>query len=372
MKILIIEDDEAIRETLRDILEINGHEVLAAGTGADGIAAARQHPELILCDVGLPDMDGYAVIEEIQKDPDVRAVPFIFVTAMAGRNEQRRGMVLGADDYITKPFNEREILEAIESRVRRQKPLRERIEGLKELFRREASAEWSHELLTPLNAVLGGLALIESEVDTLERAELKQLLGIIRSGAERQYRLVRKLILHFELERLVSLAVKPAAVMQASQAGTVVEATARRVARDEGREGDLDLRCTPATVGLHEEYLSAAVGEMVENGFRFSKPGQRVVVQATAGDGHYRIEVEDAGSGLSADQRSGVGPFTQFDRKSLEQQGLGLGLSIVRSTAGVAGGSMRLEDAAHGTGLRATLELPLVGRGPSAQFHDST
>lgn len=360
MKILIIEDDEAIRETLRDILEINGHEVIAAGTGTEGIEASRLHPELILCDVGLPDMDGYAVIERVQQDPEVRSVPFIFVTAMAGRNQLRRGMVLGADDYITKPFSEREILEAIESRVRRQKPLRERIEGLKDQFRKEASAEWSHELLTPLNAVLGGLALIESEADTLDRGELKQLLGIIRSGAERQYRLVRKLILHFEMERLGSLAVKPAAVLLASRADEVIVATAGRVARDEGREGDLEFRCEPGSVGLHEEYLSAAVGEMVENGFRFSRPGQRVSVRGTVGTGSYRIEVADAGCGLSAEQRSGVGPFTQFDRASREQQGLGLGLSIVRAVAQVAGGSMRLEDAVPGPGLRASLEFPLV------------
>lgn len=361
MRILIIEDDEAIRDTLRDILEINGHEVIAAGTGSEGISSARLHPEMILCDVGLPDMDGYAVIEQIQKDPEVRTVPFIFVTAMAGRNEQRRGMVLGADDYITKPFNEREILEAIESRVRRQKPLRERIAGLKDQFQREASAEWSHELLTPLNAVLGGLALIESEVDTLDRGELKLLLGLIRSGAERQYRLVRKLILHFELERLATLAVKPAAVLLASRADGVIVAAAARVARDEGREADLDLRCEAGSVGLHEEYLSAAVGEMVENGFRFSKPGQHVTVRGTVGAGRYRIEVVDAGCGLSAEQRSRVGPFVQFDRASREQQGLGLGLAIVRAVAEMAGGSMRLEEASPGPGLRVILELPLVG-----------
>lgn len=361
MRILIIEDDEAIRDTLRDILEIHGHEVIATGTGTEGIAAAHQGPELILCDVGLPDMDGYAVIEQIQKDPEVRAVPFIFVTAMAARNEQRRGMVLGADDYITKPFSEREILEAIESRVRRQRPLRERIAALKDHLRKEASAEWSHELLTPLNAVLGGLALIESEADTLDRGELKQLLGIIRSGAERQYRLVRKLILHFELDRLVAMPVKPAAVLLASGVDRVITAVAGKVARDEGREGDLDLRCDDAMVGLHEEYVSAAVGELVENGFRFSKPGQPVTVRGTVGAGRYRIEVMDAGCGLSVEQRSGVGPFTQFDRASREQQGLGLGLSIVRAVAGLVGGSMRLEESSPGPGLRVVLELPLAG-----------
>jgi CheY-like chemotaxis protein len=83
MKILIIEDEPAIRETLQDLLEINGHTVVAAPDGRRGVELARDCPELILCDIGLPGLDGYQVIAEVQKLPQSRDIPFIFLTARA-------------------------------------------------------------------------------------------------------------------------------------------------------------------------------------------------------------------------------------------------------------------------------------------------
>lgn len=107
-------------------------------------------------------------------------MPFIFLTAPADRADRRSGMDLGADDYITKPFTERDILDAIAARGTRQRTLRGRIEELIEKRRREESANWSHELMTPLNGVLGGLELIEMEGGSVSPAELKDRLGLIR------------------------------------------------------------------------------------------------------------------------------------------------------------------------------------------------
>ena len=101
MKILVIEDDEAIRQTLCDLLELNGHSVLAAADGEEGIRLAGEHPELVLCDVGLPGKDGYEVIQAIHRMPGGGEMPFIFLTARVDRADQRRGMALGADVYIT-------------------------------------------------------------------------------------------------------------------------------------------------------------------------------------------------------------------------------------------------------------------------------
>jgi len=120
MKILIIEDEEDIRQTLQDLLEIHGHTLLAAAEGREGLKLAEERPDLILCDINMPGMNGYEVVAAIQQLPHCRDIPFIFLTAMADRAAQRRGMELGADDYLTKPCSERELLEAIAARVRRQ------------------------------------------------------------------------------------------------------------------------------------------------------------------------------------------------------------------------------------------------------------
>src|SRR4051812_16336846 len=106
MKILIIEDQEDIRATLRDLLEINGHEVIEAEDGVQGVKLAAQTPDFIFCDMSMPNLDGRGVLNAIKEMPEIRDVPFVFLTANAERHHQREGMTLGADDYITKPFTE--------------------------------------------------------------------------------------------------------------------------------------------------------------------------------------------------------------------------------------------------------------------------
>src|SRR4051812_10048944 len=103
MKILIVEDQPDIRATLQDFLELNGHEVLAAEDGIQGLKLAAQRPEFIFCDMSMPNLDGRGVLAGVKGMPEVADVPFIFLTAHANRDDQRSGMALGADDYITKP-----------------------------------------------------------------------------------------------------------------------------------------------------------------------------------------------------------------------------------------------------------------------------
>ncbi|NBR59527.1 MAG: response regulator, partial [Opitutaceae bacterium] len=201
MKILIIEDELDIRETLRDLLELNGHTVAVAIDGPMGISMAAEHPDLILCDIGMPGMNGYQVIAAIKALPACQEIPFIFLTAWADREHQRQGMTLGADDYITKPFTQRDVIDAIAARTQRLQPLRERILALLADRRVVAEANWANELLPPFNGIMGGLEMIEEAAHEIEPDELKELLKIIRANAHQQFALSRKLALHYELER---------------------------------------------------------------------------------------------------------------------------------------------------------------------------
>jgi signal transduction histidine kinase len=123
----------------------------------------------------------------------------------------------------------------------------------------------------------------------------------------------------------------------------------------------LRLECEQGRVALPEAYLTAAVAELVGNAFRFSRPGQPVAVSGSLVGKQYRIVVLDHGTGMSPEERESVGAFTQFQRSRREQQGLGLGLAIAKLTAGLAGGSLKLEEGHAGQGLKAVVELPLVG-----------
>jgi CRP-like cAMP-binding protein/AmiR/NasT family two-component response regulator len=119
-KILIIEDNDDIRENVIEILELAGYSVAAAGNGKAGVELAfKDVPDLILCDIMMPEMDGYGVLYLLSKRPETVAVPFIFLTAKAEHFDRRKGMELGADDYLTKPFDDMELLNAIESRLKK-------------------------------------------------------------------------------------------------------------------------------------------------------------------------------------------------------------------------------------------------------------
>lgn len=134
-KILVIEDEQSIRDTLQDLLELEGFETLSAENGALGIQLAKQfRPDLIICDVMMPKMDGYGVLKTLHQDAGTASIPFIFLTAKADRSSLRQGMNLGADDYLTKPFTPQELLEALMMRLRKQasliQPLAHRISDL--------------------------------------------------------------------------------------------------------------------------------------------------------------------------------------------------------------------------------------------------
>ncbi|MCB0688457.1 MAG: response regulator [Saprospiraceae bacterium] len=119
-KILIIEDNPDVRENIAEILDLAGHDTLTAANGKIGIEQAVDgNPDLILCDVMMPELDGFGVLKIISKNPRTADIPFIFLTAKTEQSDFRKGMGLGADDYITKPFDDTELLEAIEIRLRK-------------------------------------------------------------------------------------------------------------------------------------------------------------------------------------------------------------------------------------------------------------
>lgn len=117
-KVLLIEDDTQLRENTAELLELSDYRVYTASDGKQGIASAISlPPDIIICDIMMPNADGYEVIETLSKNPKTKGLPFIFLSAKTDRKDVRKGMELGADDYLTKPFEESELIGAIESRL---------------------------------------------------------------------------------------------------------------------------------------------------------------------------------------------------------------------------------------------------------------
>jgi CRP-like cAMP-binding protein len=137
--ILIIEDNQDVRENTAEILELANYKVLQAENGKTGVEIAQEvKPDLIICDIMMPVLDGYGVIHLLNKNVTTASIPFIFLTAKSERPDFRKGMEMGADDYITKPFDDIELLKAVESRIKKNEILKaefsKNVDGLNKFF----------------------------------------------------------------------------------------------------------------------------------------------------------------------------------------------------------------------------------------------
>jgi CRP-like cAMP-binding protein/CheY-like chemotaxis protein len=169
-RILVIEDNDDIRESVVEILGLANYNVLEADNGKAGIELAAKHlPDLILCDIMMPELDGYGVLYLLNKNPQTAATPFIFLTAKADRIDIRKGMEMGADDYLTKPFDDVELLNAIESRLVKR-------------TRQETFYSKSLEQITGLMANNSGLKELQKLVDQRKIRHIKKKQVIYYEG----------------------------------------------------------------------------------------------------------------------------------------------------------------------------------------------
>lgn len=166
-KVLIVEDDKAIRESLQDILELKGYDVVTAINGNKGLVAVfKEHPTLVVCDVNMPEMGGFEMLEVLNESMNKEIVPtFLFLTARATSEDIRKGMELGADDYITKPFNTVELLEIIKNKIEKRKKILS-IAIVEEQDR--ISSELHDSIQQLLVASQMGFKSLKKEIETLD------------------------------------------------------------------------------------------------------------------------------------------------------------------------------------------------------------
>ncbi len=183
-RILVIDDEEDYRAMITITLKMMGYEVIGASNGVDGLAAVKtHHPDLVLCDIRMPEMDGYALLGALKEDPECAAIPFIFLTGNTAKSEMRQGMQLGADDYLTKPFTSDELITSVKTRLTRRRGLQNYYESQFDDIKTSIVRSLPHEFRTPLHAILG-YAQILSEEDDLPRDEVKEIGAMIHKSGQ--------------------------------------------------------------------------------------------------------------------------------------------------------------------------------------------
>lgn len=207
MKILIIEDEKDVRLNIIEILASGGFDSINAENGATGIQLAKERsPDLILCDIKMPDFDGYSVLQELRQDPKTALIPFIFLTAKADKADVRQGMNLGADDYLTKPFRRVELLDTIEARLKRhsaQLEMQKKAEALEEINTKKDDLlnTITHDLRAPLTTIKVALQLMEAVPDNR-----RQYIEIALSACDQGDELIQNLLDLYQLESGEALA----------------------------------------------------------------------------------------------------------------------------------------------------------------------
>src|SRR5215203_6192664 len=196
-KILVIDDEEWLREMVRMALSQRGYEIVEAPNGEVGVEVARkQLPDLVLCDVNMEKMDGYATLSSLRNDNATSAIPFILMTGLADNAGMRHGMELGADDYLPKPFTLDALYGAVEARLKKTEALRREAEQKLADLRDNISLMLPHELRTPLNGILAFGEILAAEAATLPRTEVAEMGKIIHDSAKRLERMIENFLIY--------------------------------------------------------------------------------------------------------------------------------------------------------------------------------
>jgi signal transduction histidine kinase len=287
----------------------------------------------------MPGLDGFGVLKAVRADPKMAPLPFVFLTSEA---DVRAGLVSGADDYLLKPVAAADLLAAIDARLTRRETTKREADRRVGEVRRTVAALLPHELRTPLTTIIGSARLLREFHRDFGPEEIDEMASGILSAALRLHRMAENYILYADLEtRRLSGAEDRERLLGSSGAPDAVSA-AKDAAAQSKRSTDLQLDIREVTVPMGPSYFRKAVTELCDNAFKFSAAGTAVRVSLASEGTETVLGVADQGRGMAAEQVRELGAFQQFDRGRFEQQGSGIGLTLVRGIAEASGGRFEI------------------------------
>jgi two-component system, sensor histidine kinase and response regulator len=359
-KILVIEDAEPLRNDIMEMLSFEGFEVRGAENGISGVDVARDYrPDLIICDIMMPELDGWGVLDMLRQDDQMGNTPFIFLTARTDRTEVRMGMGKGADDYLTKPFVAAELLSTIHARLKNVQRHKEQIEKEVDKVTQNIITHLPHELRTPLNTIIGFSDLLIAESERIDGSQIIEWAQHINLAGQRLFRLVENYLTYVRAEVARHNPIELATIEQnrLQIPSAIIQFQATHKAQQAERELDLEMElCDDVEICMSDQDLSKIVQELVDNALKFSIEGQPVGVRSYLTDTHYVLEISDQGRGMTAEQIDSVGAYVQFERYFYEHQGNGLGLVIAKRLTGLYNGEFKIESSV-GKGTTVTAML---------------
>jgi two-component system, sensor histidine kinase and response regulator len=358
-KILVIEDDTHVRNNIIELLNAEGYSSIGAKDGEEGARLAWETiPDLIICDILMPNMDGYAVLARLKKEPRTITIPFLYLSALQERRDMRKGMRLGADDFITKPFTREELLDAVRVGLEKHQAIVEQVQRKLTDLRENIFHALPHELLTPLSVVLGFSELIIDNLENMEPSQVRDMAQDIHAAGLRLMRLVQNYLFLVDLDLISSdpQRIHELREREFSSAEAIITEIGLSKARQEGREEQLILSVDETSLKIAETSLQKIIEELLDNAFRYSVAGSPVslVGKRVASQDVYRLEVTDQGQGMAMHQIRAIDLGLQETPERYDQQGTGMGLLIVKRLVDIYGGSLNIRST---VGLGTTVEI---------------
>ena len=331
-KILVIEDEKDVRNTIVELLNNAGYSVFEAEDGQEGIDFLKdQIPDLVISDIMMPKVDGYKVLEYFQILPATMTIPFIFLTAKADPSDVRKGMNTGADDYLTKPFRAKELLEAVKNKLEKKNKIDKKFD---EIFLDIASYV-PHELRTPLIPILGFTELLSEGLNEFSNEESIDMLEKISASGQRLYKTIEKFIRYTEIKLRIESNGRLGQISSDNVmfAKTNMELICNILFAEQcyrNRKDDIVITADNVSLEVSGYDFDFIIRELLENALKFSKPGSNIHLKGLVKGNNYLVEVIDKGRGMTNEQLSEIRPFKQHERKKYEQSGNGLGLVTVK------------------------------------------
>jgi signal transduction histidine kinase len=366
--ILVVEDDTNLLTGIRDILELENYRVLTAQNGLEGLKVLQESrdafPDVIVSDVMMPFMDGFTFLEHVRQNDAWGMIPFIFLTAKGDRADRHRGTLMGAEVYLTKPFDAVDLLVSVSGCLRN----RERVQRVQEEkvgdVKKKILTILNHEFRTPLTLVVAYAEMLkEFDINNTSPDEVLTFLKGVNSGADRLRRLVENFIMLVEMtsgdaEKTIAWRKRPI-----SDLGYLVQDAHRQIALENERPRHFVFDIPPdlPPIVLDQQYMVVAIRELLDNAAKFSSDHSRIQFQVRQVDQGLEMVVRDEGRGIVAEELENIWqPFYQIEREQFEDQGSGSGLAIVDHVVRLHGGR-RSVSSTPGQGSTFAIWLPLNG-----------
>jgi two-component system, sensor histidine kinase and response regulator len=367
MKILIIEDEDMLRGEVVEWLTFEGYEVFSAKDGVAGLECSfGVLPDLIVCDIMMPRLDGYGVLLEMRSNPETATIPFIFMTAKVTPEDIRRGMVLGADDYLTKPFERLDLLQSIQTRLAKKAMLKQShqhdVEQLQtaleqeheqRLLKAKMVAMFSHDFRNPLTNIMTSISLVRDYADRLgEQGRLKHL-----NRAEASVRQLMQM-----LDDMLVVSQMETGNLDFKPEQLNIEAFIQRMVEEfqtlHGETHPLIFESRfNGTTMVDPHLLHQIATNLISNAIKYSPKASEVGVSLERRNEQVVLTVQDQGIGIPETDQLRL--FNTFQRASNvgDVRGTGLGLAIVKQAVDLHRGSVHLESKV-GVGTTVTVCIP--------------